>query len=85
MIQPAEVMERFIQSGKGFVGIHSALIRNMTGMVHEAGRPDVLYTSVIQTARLKILDAKFPGYRVLLTDDYGRKNGTTLDLKKFRT
>ena len=56
------VMERFIRSGKGFVGIHSASDTHYgwdwyTKLV---GRMFYVHP-VIQTAKLKILDQKFPG------------------------
>jgi type 1 glutamine amidotransferase len=57
-----KTMERFIQSGKGFVGIHSATDTEYgwewyTKMV---GRMFKIHPAV-QTAKLKILDAGFPG------------------------
>jgi type 1 glutamine amidotransferase len=56
------VMERFIRSGKGFVGIHSASDTHYgwewyTKLV---GRMFYVHPA-IQTAKLKILDPKFPG------------------------
>jgi uncharacterized protein len=69
-------MERFIQSGKGFVGIHSASDTEYdwdwyTKMV---GRTFHIHP-VIQTAELKVLDRKFPGVermpdRFLWTDEW---------------
>ncbi len=57
-----KVMERFIQGGKGFVGIHSASDTEYgwdwyTKLV---GRMFHIHP-VIQTARLTVLDATFPG------------------------
>ena len=57
-----KVMERFIQSGKGFVGIHSASDTEYgwewyTKLV---GRMFKIHPAV-QTARMKVLDATFPG------------------------
>src|SRR6478752_980102 len=57
-----KVMERFIQSGKGYVGIHSASDTEYdwdwyTKMV---GRMFHIHPAV-QTAKLKVLDPKFPG------------------------
>lgn len=57
-----KVMEKFIQSGKGFVGIHSASDTEYgwewyTKLV---GRMFHIHP-VIQTAKLQILDNKFPG------------------------
>src|SRR5687768_14492495 len=54
------VMERFIRSGKGFVGIHSASDTEYdwdwyTKMV---GRMFVIHPA-IQTAKLKVIDSKF--------------------------
>jgi type 1 glutamine amidotransferase len=56
------VMERFIRSGKGFVGVHSASDTEYdwewyTKMV---GRMFKIHPAV-QSAKLKVLDAKFPG------------------------
>jgi type 1 glutamine amidotransferase len=61
-----KVMERFIQSGKGYVGIHSASDTEYdwdwyTKMV---GRMFVIHPAV-QTAKLKVIDAKFPGLKDL--------------------
>jgi type 1 glutamine amidotransferase len=55
-------MERFIQSGKGFVGVHSASDTEYdwdwyTRMV---GRTFHIHPE-IQTAQMEVLDAKFPG------------------------
>jgi type 1 glutamine amidotransferase len=60
------VMERFIRSGKGFVGIHSASDTEYdwdwyTKMV---GRMFVIHPA-IQTAKLKVIDPKFPGLKDL--------------------
>ena len=60
------VMERFIRSGKGFVGIHSASDTEYdwdwyTKMV---GRMFVIHPT-IQTAKLKVNDPKFPGLKDL--------------------
>jgi type 1 glutamine amidotransferase len=57
-----KVMERFIRSGKGFVGIHSASDTEYgwdwyTKLV---GRMFYIHPA-IQTAKLKVLDPKFPG------------------------
>jgi len=57
-----KVMERYIQSGKGYVGIHSASDTEYgwewyTKLV---GRMFYIHP-VIQTARLKIVDNSFPG------------------------
>jgi len=57
-----KVMERFIQSGKGFVGIHSASDTEYgwewyTKLV---GRMFYIHPPV-QTAKLKVVDNKFPG------------------------
>jgi type 1 glutamine amidotransferase len=61
-----KVMERFIQSGKGFVGIHSASDTEYgwewyTKLV---GRSFKTHPA-IQTARLKIMDPAFPGLTAL--------------------
>lgn len=57
-----KVMERFIQSGKGFVGIHSASdteydwewYRKLVGRMFYIHPP-------VQTAKLKVVDKTFPG------------------------
>ncbi|MCP8900397.1 ThuA domain-containing protein [Gilvimarinus xylanilyticus] len=69
-------MERFIQSGKGFVGIHSASDTEYdwdwyTKMV---GRTFHIHPA-IQTAEVEVLNRKFPGLermpdRFLWTDEY---------------
>ncbi|HEY7885028.1 MAG TPA: ThuA domain-containing protein [Cellvibrionaceae bacterium] len=69
-------MERFIQSGKGYVGIHSASdteydwdwYTKMVGRTFHIHPP-------IQTAELEVIDRKFPGMermpdRFLWTDEY---------------
>jgi uncharacterized protein len=71
-----KVMERFIQSGKGYAGIHSASDTEYgwewyTKLV---GRMFHIHP-VIQTATLKILDAAFPGLQgfannALWTDEW---------------
>jgi type 1 glutamine amidotransferase len=57
-----KVLERFIQSGKGFAGIHSASDTeyDWDWYTKLVGRMFYIHPS-IQTARLKILDNKFPG------------------------
>ena len=57
-----KVMERFIQSGKGFVGIHSASDTEYDWEWYNklVGRMFQIHP-VIQTARLNIIDDKFPG------------------------
>ena len=57
-----KVMERFIQSGKGFVGIHSASDTEYEWEWYTklVGRMFRLHP-VVQTAKLQILDASFPG------------------------
>lgn len=57
-----KVMERFIQSGKGYVGIHSASDTeyDWDWYTKLVGRMFVIHP-VIQTAKLNILDEKFPG------------------------
>jgi uncharacterized protein len=59
-----KVMERFIQSGKGFVGIHSASDTEYDWAWYNrlVGRMFHIHP-VIQTAKLKILDASFPGLK----------------------
>ena len=57
-----KVMERFIQSGKGYVGIHSASDTEYdwewyTGLVGRMFRIHPL----IQTAKLQVIDSSFPG------------------------
>jgi uncharacterized protein len=57
-----KVMERFIQAGKGFVGIHSASDTEYDWDWYNklVGRMFYIHP-VIQTARLNIIDEKFPG------------------------
>jgi len=57
-----KVMERFIQSGKGFVGIHSASDTeyDWDWYTKLVGRMFYIHP-VIQTARLNIIDSAFPG------------------------
>ena len=57
-----KVMERFIQSGKGFIGIHSASDTEYDWEWYNklVGRMFKIHP-VIQTARLVITDDKFPG------------------------
>jgi len=57
-----KVLESFIQSGKGFAGIHSASDTEYDWEWYTklVGRMFYIHP-VIQTARLKILDNKFPG------------------------
>ncbi|MES1221619.1 MAG: ThuA domain-containing protein [Bacteroidota bacterium] len=57
-----KVMERFIQSGKGFVGIHSASDTEYDWEWYNklVGRMFYIHPRV-QTAKLKVLDNKFPG------------------------
>src|SRR5437868_1176803 len=57
-----KVMERFIQSGKGFVGIHSATDTeyDWDWYTKLVGRMFQIHPAV-QTARLNILDNTFPG------------------------
>lgn len=57
-----KVMERFIQSGKGYVGIHSASDTEYDWDWYNklVGRMFKIHP-VIQTAKLNVLDDKFPG------------------------
>ena len=57
-----KVMERFIQSGKGFVGIHSASDTEYDWEWYTklVGRMFNIHPAV-QTAKLKVLDPAFPG------------------------
>ncbi len=56
------MMERFIRSGKGFVGIHSASDTHYGWEWYTKLVGRMFYVHpVIQTAKLKILDPKFPG------------------------
>ena len=57
-----KVMERFIQSGKGYVGIHSASDTeyDWDWYTKLVGRMFIIHP-VIQTARLNVLDNSFPG------------------------
>ena len=60
--QEQKAMERFIQSGKGFMGIHSASDTEYDWQWYTqlVGRMFVIHPA-IQSARLNVLDAKFPG------------------------
>jgi hypothetical protein len=57
-----KVLERFIQSGKGFVGIHSASDTeyDWPWYTQLVGRMFKIHPQV-QTAKLQVLDATFPG------------------------
>lgn len=57
-----KVMERFIQSGKGFVGIHSASDTEYDWPWYNklVGRMFHIHPA-IQTAKVNVLDASFPG------------------------
>ena len=57
-----KVMERFIQSGKGYVGIHAAADAEYNWPWYNklVGRMFYIHPS-IQTARVNILDKDFPG------------------------
>jgi uncharacterized protein len=93
-----KVMERFIQSGKGFVGIHSASDTEYdwdwyTKMV---GRMFHIHP-IIQTAKLNVIDNNFPGLqglakRQMWTDEWyefgpdkitGLKNILTVDESSY--
>lgn len=56
------VMERFIRSGKGFVGIHSASDTeyNWEWYTQLVGRMFTIHPAT-QTAKLKVVDPQFPG------------------------
>lgn len=69
-------MQRFIQSGKGFVGIHSAsdTLYEWEWYTKLVGRMFRIHP-VIQTAELQVIDRSFPGVermpeRFLWTDEY---------------
>jgi uncharacterized protein len=64
-----KVMERFVQSGKGFVGIHSASDTEYDWAWYNklVGRMFHIHP-VVQTAKLKILDATFPGLQGFAND-----------------
>lgn len=78
-----KVMERFIQSGKGFVGIHSASDTeyDWDWYTRLVGRMFYIHP-VIQTARVNIVDSLFRVYRVLLVINCGQMNGMNSALKK---
>jgi type 1 glutamine amidotransferase len=63
-----KVMERFIQSGKGFVGIHSASDTEYDWEWYTklVGRVFHIHP-VIQTAKLQVVDTSFPGMQGLST------------------
>lgn len=60
--QQQKVMERFIQSGKGFVGIHSASDTeyDWDWYTKLVGRMFYIHPT-IQTAKLQVIDSTFPG------------------------
>jgi type 1 glutamine amidotransferase len=60
--QQQKVLERFIQSGKGFVGIHSASDTeyDWDWYTKLVGRMFYVHP-VIQTAKLQVVDSSFPG------------------------
>ncbi len=60
--QEQKVMERFIKSGKGFMGIHSASDTeyDWAWYTQLVGRMFQIHPA-IQSARLQVLDASFPG------------------------
>lgn len=69
-------MEKFIRSGKGFVGIHSASDTEYDWPWYNqlVGRMFHIHPA-IQTARIKVLDRKFPGFErmpddMLWTDEW---------------
>ena len=64
-----KVMERFIQSGKGFVGVHSASDTEYDWEWYTklVGRMFHIHPAV-QTAKMKIIDAKFPGLQGFADD-----------------
>ena len=71
-----KVMERFIQSGKGFVGIHSASDTEYDWEWYTklVGRMFHIHPT-IQTARVNVIDSKFPGLQgftgnKLFTDEW---------------
>ncbi|MDE3214545.1 MAG: ThuA domain-containing protein [Bacteroidota bacterium] len=71
-----KVMERFIESGKGFVGIHSASDTEYgwPWYTQLVGRMFHIHP-VIQTAKLQVIDKDFPGLRgftdnTLWTDEW---------------
>jgi len=71
-----KVMERFIQAGKGFVGIHSASDTeyDWPWYTQLVGRMFIIHPAV-QTAKLNVLDSKFPGLQAfsngrLWTDEW---------------
>ena len=78
-----KVMERFIESGKGYVGIHSASDTeyDWDWYTKLVGRMFHIHP-LIQTAKLNVLDPAFPGCRVLPAINYGQTNGMNSDPKK---
>lgn len=59
-----KVMERFIKSGKGFVGIHSASDTeyNWDWYTKLVGRMFFIHPTV-QTAKMQVVDTSFPGWQ----------------------
>ena len=78
-------MERFIQSGKGFVGIHSASDTEYgwDWYVKMVGRTFKIHPA-IQTAELSVIDRRFPGLermpdRFLWTDEWYEFSAEKID------
>ena len=59
-------MEKFIRAGKGYVGIHSAADTeyDWAWYTQLVGRTFRIHPA-IQTARIKVLDRKFPGFELM--------------------
>jgi hypothetical protein len=66
-----KVMERFIQSGKGFVGIHSASDTEYDWEWYTklVGRMFYIHPA-IQTARIDVIDSDFPGMQSFANTKY---------------
>jgi type 1 glutamine amidotransferase len=81
-----KVMERFIQSGKGFVGIHSASDTEYDWPWYNqlVGRMFNIHP-VIQTAKLNILDADFPGLQGFSNNKLWTDECMSSDRKKLPT
>ena len=83
-----QAMKQFVQSGKGFVGIHSAsnTENNWDWYTRMVGRTFHIHPKV-QTAKLSVIDRKFPGMermpdKFLWTDEwyeFGTEHSGTLN------
>ena len=76
-------IEKFIQSGKGFVGIHSASDTELGWLWYSklVGRMFIVHPK-IQSAKIYFTAKDFIGLEVFQMVNYGQMNGMNLVLKK---